>query len=649
MNFRKDINGLRAIAVIAVVIFHFNAAWLPGGFAGVDVFFVISGFLMTSIIFRGLEQEKFSVIKFYVARANRIIPALATLCIILLILGCFFFMPSVYKDLGKHISSSMSFFSNIIYWNEAGYFDTESHKKWLLHTWSLSVEWQFYILYPLLLIVLRNYFSLKFLKQLIVIFTTICFSFCVYITFKNPDFSYYSLPTRAWEMMLGGIAYLYPLKLKERSKIIVECTGLFLILGSYFFISEDNLWPGYLALFPVMGAFFIIQAQRQDSFFTNNVVFQKLGTWSYSIYLWHWPLVVTIYTFQFSSSSIYIGVILSVLFGFLSNKYIENIKFKKYNSSFESILKCYPLYLAISIILLGAFIWANKGDNAWHLFQTEGIRKTYTVMQKSSDSKADWKPFKSNIQNQSSCRFKVRSFTVETQDRLINCYKRHGEGTLVLGDSHAIDLYWLLYSRFEDKFIFGIPIGGCRPHTPQKECLYSDIKDFVSKNHVFKHAIYEQSGSYLLLNKNGEKGTRAIFSSLSLSEAVEGVTIDKLHIKYVNDYLLSLSEFLKVTWFGSRVEPHFSNNEVLTYGCDFDFKLRKNQYSIFNELDNYISSHLPKSSNLRFISQNRTINYIFPEDFMDCNNLYWNDGDHLSDAGEKRFGLRLPNNFLLSW
>ena len=120
MNFRQDINGLRAIAVIVVVLFHFNSSWIPGGFIGVDVFFVISGFLMTGIIFRGLEQESFSLLKFYVARANRIIPPLAVLCLVLLTFGWVYLTPPDYKILGEHVSSSMGFFSNITYWKESG-------------------------------------------------------------------------------------------------------------------------------------------------------------------------------------------------------------------------------------------------------------------------------------------------------------------------------------------------------------------------------------------------------------------------------------------------------------------------------------------------------------------------------------------------
>lgn len=323
MKFRKDINGLRAIAVIGVLLFHFNAAWMPGGFAGVDVFFVISGFLMTGIIFRGIEQESFSILNFYVARANRIIPALAVLCLILMVFGWFYLTPFAYQALSKHAVSSIGFVSNFVYWAEAGYFDTASHEKWLLHSWSLSVEWQFYILYPLLIVGMRKFISIKTIKPVLLITTILGFVFCIIATYKWPDSSYYLLHTRVWEMMLGGIAYLYPFTLQEKKKKLIEWTGLVLIIGSYFLISAENPWPGYLALFPVVGSFLIIQVERSDSIITSNIILQKLGSWSYSIYLWHWPLVVAIYYFSIPESYIYIGILLSVFFGFLSYKYIE--------------------------------------------------------------------------------------------------------------------------------------------------------------------------------------------------------------------------------------------------------------------------------------------------------------------------------------
>jgi peptidoglycan/LPS O-acetylase OafA/YrhL len=324
LQFRTDINGLRAIAVIAVVLYHCNSSWIPGGFAGVDVFFVISGFFMTEIIFSRIEQNNFSVLKFYLARAKRIIPPLAFLCLVLLVFGWFFELDVVFETMSKHILSSLTFISNITYWTESGYFDAGSHEKWLLHTWSLSTEWQFYIIYPLVVLTMRMFMSIKAMKLSVLTGTVVGFIFCVIITYKWPDPAYYLLPTRAWEMMIGGVAYLYPIVLKEKRKKLLEWFGLSLILITYFFISKENLWPGYLSILPTLGACFILQAKRNDSFITNNIAFQKIGSWSYSIYLWHWPLVIYMYTYMtinILNTSLVIS--LSIILGMLSYKFTE--------------------------------------------------------------------------------------------------------------------------------------------------------------------------------------------------------------------------------------------------------------------------------------------------------------------------------------
>ncbi|MBW3516848.1 acyltransferase [Shewanella sp. NKUCC01_JLK] len=374
MIFRKEINGLRAIAVIAVVLFHFNASWMPGGFAGVDVFFVISGFLMTGIIFSGIEQGNFSILRFYVARANRIIPALAVLSVVLLVLGWFFLNPIDYKTLAKHTGSSLTFLSNVTYWRESGYFDASSHEKWLLHTWSLSVEWQFYLIYPLVLVAMRNFMSVKAMKATLLFGTLLGFIFCVIATYKWPNPAYYLLPTRAWEMMIGGVAYLYPVILKEERKKFLEWFGLALIIGSYLFISKNNPWPGYLALFPVLGSFLIIQAQRNDSTILNNIVFQKIGSWSYSIYLWHWPLVVVIYYFSLNDTFIYLGIALSVLLGYLSNKYIEKIKFRNDFVNPFDYLKCKPLYLVLGLACASFVVYKSEPNQYLYPLPTSVLK-----------------------------------------------------------------------------------------------------------------------------------------------------------------------------------------------------------------------------------------------------------------------------------
>ncbi|HHZ8845899.1 TPA: acyltransferase family protein, partial [Enterobacter cloacae] len=258
MKFRKDINGLRAFAVLAVMIYHFKPEWVPGGFAGVDVFFVISGYLMTGIIFTAISSGNLNLLGFYVARINRIIPALIVLCTTLLIVGWFILVPVDYRTLGKHATSSLLFFSNVVYWLESGYFDVNSHEKLLLHTWSLSVEWQFYLIYPVLLLGLSKLINLNTVKKIIVFATFAFFFLNVFMTYRWPDAAYFLLPSRVWEMLLGGLAFLYPLKCSNNIKKGIEKFGLAFILLSFFLMDSHLAWPGYYALLPVIGAFLII-------------------------------------------------------------------------------------------------------------------------------------------------------------------------------------------------------------------------------------------------------------------------------------------------------------------------------------------------------------------------------------------------------
>ena len=327
MKFRTDLNGLRAIALIAVVLFHFSPSIAPGGFAGVDIFFVISGFLMTGIIFKGLNTDSLNLTEFYLCRANRIIPPLAVLCFTLLLFGWFLLPPMDYVNLGKHAASSITFLSNIVYYYESDYFDASAYEKWLLHTWSLSVEWQFYIIYPIILMLLKRFFSMESLKRLLMLATIFGFGYSVLATELWPTMAYFSLPVRAWEMLLGGVAYFYPLTLHRNQKRLLEFSGLSLILLSFIFTSKMTPWPGYQACVPVFGTYLILLSDRENSIFTNNIVFQTLGKWSYSIYLWHWPIAVYGAYFQIDNW-FPIGLVLSIMFGAISFYLIEENQFK---------------------------------------------------------------------------------------------------------------------------------------------------------------------------------------------------------------------------------------------------------------------------------------------------------------------------------
>lgn len=486
MKFRKDINGLRAISVIAVVLFHFNSSWMPGGFSGVDVFFVISGFLMTGIIFRGIEKENFSILNFYVARANRIIPALAVLCLVLLIFGWFYLSPIEYRALGRHAASSMVFLSNIIYWNESGYFNAASQENWLLHTWSLSTEWKFYIIYPLILVAMRKFMPVKAMKATVFLGTVLGFIFCVIATYKWPSASYYLLPTRAWEMMIGGVAYLYPFTIQEKRKKLLEWLGLTFIVGSYFLISKEDPWPGYLAIFPVLGSFLIIQAQRNDSLITSNVVLQKLGDWSYSIYLWHWPFVVAIYYFSLNNTFIYLALTLSVLLGFLSNKYIEKIKFKNDFYNLFTYLKCKPVSMFLVVVVIGSGVFTSNG------LEGRSNNNQYSI----NDIKEKLKP---NYGLNITC---VGKFSLSA-----NCRTSESPEILVWGDSFSMHLVSGILASNPEAKIIQMTKSTCGPFFNitkvigggfADDCLEftGNVKKWLQSNTSVKYAVLSSPFNY---------------------------------------------------------------------------------------------------------------------------------------------------------
>jgi peptidoglycan/LPS O-acetylase OafA/YrhL len=334
------------------VLFHFEIEGFGGGFAGVDVFFVISGFLMTGIIFTGLQKQNFSLLGFYASRARRIVPALLALCVALLVFGFAFLPLDDYRDTIRTIKSSLLFSSNFMFAKGGSYFDAPLHENWLLHTWSLSVEWQFYMLYPVLLMALYKCFGARKTTYALVILALMSFGASILVTKANPVFAFYMLPTRAWELIAGGLVFLFPLQLGKRNSTVCEGLGLLAILASVFCFSEQDLWPGYLAALPVLGTALVIYGNTQ-SVFSNHKALQFTGKISYSVYLWHWPLVVFLYSCGLLTSVPHIvgAIVLSFVLGALSFYLIES-KVKKITSAPATILK-FASY-AVGVVALSA-------------------------------------------------------------------------------------------------------------------------------------------------------------------------------------------------------------------------------------------------------------------------------------------------------
>jgi peptidoglycan/LPS O-acetylase OafA/YrhL len=353
-KYRPDIDGLRALAILSVVGFHVSHERIPGGFIGVDIFFVISGFLISTIIFKGLEAGNFSFIEFYSRRIKRIYPALIIVLSFVFLAGWFTLLPEEYKQLGKHVAGGGVFISNILLWNESGYFDSAAETKPLLHLWSLAIEEQFYIFWPLLLaFVWKRKWSFITITSTV---GTISFVINICLLIKNPATSFYLPAPRFWELMVGGIlAYieLHKPYLNSKFKNTQSILGLALLIIGFTYINQSRLFPGWWALLPVFGAFFIISAGPKawiNNYLLSNRVVVWFGLISFPLYLWHWPLLSFARILYGGYPSGYIKVTLVFIAIFLS--YITYIFLEKPIRSSESPkYRKKEIYL---IVILGA-------------------------------------------------------------------------------------------------------------------------------------------------------------------------------------------------------------------------------------------------------------------------------------------------------
>ncbi|BBP46471.1 acyltransferase [Thiosulfatimonas sediminis] len=428
VKFREDINGLRAWAVIAVLLFHFSLIGLPGGFAGVDVFFVISGYLMTAIIVGGYEKGNFSIWKFYMARARRILPALLAVIAVLLALGWFWLPTPDYQALGAQSAYGIGFLSNMFFWREAGYFDTASQEKWLLHTWSLAVEAQFYILYPIFVSLIWRYWqNIRALTIGVLVVFVLSFSISNFLITLNPSGAFYLIPSRAWELLAGSLVYLTakqgfaPEALKKNGYWV----GWILILISFFFINESLSWPGFWAAVPVLGTSLIILGHRENCKLTDNQLAQWLGDRSYSLYLWHWPLVVALYfsSLQNTWSWVIGAFILSIVLAHLSYKFVE-VPTRKYLTKSHLIKEVSLISAVASILLLVSIAIQN-------VTFSDRVERSIDIAASESTNR-NWEA--------RSCRYRHFSDSYDEclfANGIVSDKKENKPNAIIIGDSHS--------------------------------------------------------------------------------------------------------------------------------------------------------------------------------------------------------------------
>ncbi|MGJ0557894.1 acyltransferase family protein [Methylocystis sp.] len=365
MMYRTDIDGLRSIAILTVLAFHAFPGKFKGGFVGVDIFFVISGFLISRIIFSDLENKNFCVKDFYIRRARRIFPALIIVLLSVLLLGRHALFLDEYRALGFHAAAGSAFVMNFVLNMEQGYFDTFSELKPLLHLWSLAIEEQFYIFWPILIWFLWTKLHRKFLITTIIIGVT-SFALNLYTVRVDSAAAYYLPFGRFWELMIGSIlayffvylAHLIELKYKQ----ICSFIGLSLIAVGLILIDRQKSFPGYWALLPSMGAFFIILSGPESliSKLLSNRALVGIGLISYPLYLWHWPVFafakMTIVGFDSVVVKLLL-ILISFLLAWITYRFIETPIRKRPANLRESAL------IAICLAFVGILGLLISHDN----------------------------------------------------------------------------------------------------------------------------------------------------------------------------------------------------------------------------------------------------------------------------------------------
>jgi peptidoglycan/LPS O-acetylase OafA/YrhL len=379
--YRKEIDGLRALAILPVVFFHAGISGFSGGYVGVDIFYVISGYLITTIIYREIHHGEFKFRAFWTRRARRILPASIFLVLVCIPVFAFIFPSNLFENFIQSVVANQFFGSNILFWKEGGYFSTAQELKPLLHTWSLSIEEQFYILFPILLLMVYKHMKTHII--LIVAFLiTLSFLLSIYASKYHSYAAFYLIPTRAWELGVGGLIALMGEKHfpKIRSSTLTQWLGITMILSAIFLFDQKTPFPSFYAALPVFGTALLILSKKPESIITRvlcSAPFLWIGLISYSVYLWHWPImVIKKWVFPHSDSFMLsvIAILLSIGLGYASYIFVEKPTRNRLTLSDRQLIKG---VLATSAITLIISLTLYKLGNSAFVDPTESILAVY--------------------------------------------------------------------------------------------------------------------------------------------------------------------------------------------------------------------------------------------------------------------------------
>jgi peptidoglycan/LPS O-acetylase OafA/YrhL len=489
IKYRADINGLRAIAVLAVLVDHIGIGFFGGGYLGVDVFFVISGYLISGIILTEVKAGDFSVARFYERRIRRILPALVAMMGATLLLAWIYFLPFEMESFSRSLLAATFCVSNMFFWGRSGYFEALSTAKPLLHTWSLAVEEQFYFVFPLFLLFIYKIFRRRVDATVVVLFV-LSLALGLAAAYVRPAAAFYLAPARAWELLLGAVLTLdiCPQARSPVTRNIVTLTGLILILASIVVFSANTLYPGIANLVPCIGAALIIGGGRTGNSFAGSLLSTRpmvfIGLISYSLYLWHWPIIVMHrmgllptdgYPLAIDEGLI---IIVSILVATLSWKYVET-PFRSKQVSKSLLYRSALASVAVLVVAAGAML------------ATHGLPSRFQpqVARIASFLEYDPRP----VSRAGTCFVEAEYSHAELDPGVCMHWDPAKKNYLLVGDSHAAHLWYGLAKEFPELNVMQATAAGCKPtvdpayHEDKRHCRR--LIDYVNFEYLPAHKV----------------------------------------------------------------------------------------------------------------------------------------------------------------
>ena len=635
MKYRSEIDGLRTLAILPVVFFHTGFSSFSGGFVGVDIFFVISGYLITYTLINELAKGRFSLASFYERRARRILPALLTMMAICTPFAWMWMTPERFTAFTQNMIATSFFISNYQLAASDGYFAYETAKVPLLHTWSLAIEEQFYILFPILLAFLWKFSFNKI---------TFVFSFIAIASLALTEWgwryapidNFYYLQFRAWELLIGTLCALWHFKQPPQANNFLSIIGLLLIGLSIVLFNAATPFPSLLTLMPVAGSALIILFADKTTY-AGRVLSMKpmvfIGLISYSIYIWHQPIFAfaEIRFEEHLSSQIKIFLILLVMISaYLSWRYIEQpFRIKKGQKclSREAVLRWSGASI-LAFSAIGIFMGNTAlQENYYHANLTSKQAANLALI-KQTHSQYD-------IVDNNECVYRVRSPKNMDKARFENCSKKYGKAVIVLGDSHGINIYNMLARQNHSSFLVGFVEHGCRPSSPTYRCHYADFKTFAqTHSDLISHIYYHQAGSSMMIDYAGNNDTMYIF------KRDEGYRFDYEKFEVTAQYLNQLSTSSKVSWVAPYTEARVDLDDIKSV-TNKNFQIDKNVLSIFASFEETFANQIKSKNNaFDYVSLNET--FAIDENSLrhkEC--ITFLDMDHFSKCGEVIYGKKL--------